>query len=185
MSSIKLVRSETTRSWNFWFCCRHLRWVCFETIAWLAPLKLDHQCECWMLFQMLPSAATFSWFMIQAQLHAGWSPEKWSIPRKIPIRPQKAGNKVKMQWPLRRFWKSIPRQEWKHAETLPASYLFWTSEYGEVCHANFFWICGWKIMLIGDGYLQAADSCQKLKTLTLYLDDQVTKVVFLGIGNAG
>ena len=31
----------------------------------------------------------------------------------------------------------------------------------------------------------AADSCQKLKTLTLYLDDQVTKVVFLGIGNAG
>ena len=40
-------------------------------------------------------------------------------------------------------------------------------------------------MLIGDGYLQAADSCQKLKTLTLYLDDQVTKVVFLGIGNAG
>lgn len=29
-----------------------------------------------------------------------------------------------------------------------------------------------------------ADSSQKLKTLTLHLDDQVTKVVFLGIGNA-
>lgn len=115
MSSIKPVRSETPRSWNLCFFLQTLWWVCFETLHdlcfWNWTIKanaVSNATKCCLNFTQV-------WVLKS-------DPSLDSSIR--PIQPKTTGSKVKMQWPLRRFWKSIPRQEWKHAETLPASYFF-------------------------------------------------------------
>ncbi len=104
MSSIKLVRSETTRS--FCFCdfgadfSGELVWTsCRNCAIEIGPY--------WTINANAVSNATkccyLYWFMIHLNFTQVW----------VPSAP--AGGKVRMPWPLRRFWKNIPRHQWKHA----------------------------------------------------------------------